>query len=285
MDGRYVNELEGKVAVVTGAASGIGRATATKFATEGMRVVLADIEEKSLEATAAAIAEVGGEALSVVTDVSKSESMDALAARALDAFGAVHLVHLNAGVAAGGSMWELTPADWQWVLGVNLWGVIHGVRSFVPIMLRQGEEGHVVNTASMAGLTSSPFMGPYNVSKHGVVTLSEGLQRELALQNAPIGVSVLCPGWVNTGIGDSSRNRPDDLRNEGDSAALDLGQGIIRQFLESGLDPSEVADQVVDAVRRQRFYVLTHPEWKEMIRQRMDDILDERTPAGFGFLT
>ena len=278
--------LAGKTAVVTGAASGIGRATAQAFAEEGMRVVLADIDEPTLEKAAAELAEAGHTVVGVPTDVSSSASMDALAARAVEEFDAVHVVHLNAGVATGGAMWTLTERDWEWTLGVNLWGVIHGVRSFVPLLVEQ-REGHVVNTASMAGLTSAPFMGPYNVSKHGVVTLSETLHKELAMQSIPVGVSVLCPGWVNTGIGESSRNRPAHLQNEPDANAgapagtnlSDMAGGALKSVLESGLPPAKVAGLVVEAVKTDRFYILTHDDWKPMIDTRFDDIRSERAPT------
>ena len=275
-----IEDLSGKVAVVTGAASGIGRATATAFASAGMSVVLADIEEKALDATVRSLSADGHTVVGVVTDVSDGASMDALAARAYDELGAVHVLHLNAGVGGGGPMWMLTEKDWRWILGVNLWGVIHGVRAFVPRMLEGGEPGHVVSTASMAGLTSSAMMGPYNVSKHGVVTLSETLQRDLSMFGSSIGVSVLCPGWVNTGIGDSGRNRPDELRNAEATNPLDSGSGSMLQgVLENGLPPAEVAAMVLDAVRTGRFYILTHPEWNAMIEQRASDILDGRTPS------
>jgi NAD(P)-dependent dehydrogenase (short-subunit alcohol dehydrogenase family) len=283
-----IEDLAGKVAVVTGAASGIGRATATAFAAEGMKVVLADIEEKALDAVASELTDAGRTVLPVAVDVSDGASMDALATRTIDTFGAVHLVHLNAGVAAGGPIWALTEKDWDWVLGVNLWGVIHGVRAFVPHLIANGEPGHVVNTASMAGLTSSGFMGPYNVSKHGVVTLSETLQRDLAMTGAPVGVSVLCPGWVNTGIGESGRNRPDALRNEAGPNPLEGSSGgpsLLKGVLESGLQPSEVAAMVVDAVRTGRFYILTHDDWKPMVEQRMTDILEGRGPTPMSFPT
>ncbi|HEX2850879.1 MAG TPA: SDR family NAD(P)-dependent oxidoreductase [Acidimicrobiales bacterium] len=275
-----IEELGGKVAVVTGAASGIGRATATAFAGEGMRVVLADVEEKALESAARSLRDAGHDVLSVVTDVSKGASMDALADRAFDHFGAVHVVHLNAGVGAGGPMWTLTENDWQWVLGVNLWGVIHGVRAFVPRLLEQGGPAHVVNTASMAGLTSPTMMGAYNVSKHGVVALSETLARDLAVAGAPVGVSVLCPGWVNTGIADSSRNRPDELRNDAAGAGVDLAAASpLKQLLESGLSPDTVASMVVDAVKTGTFYILTNDSWRDAVQQRLDDILAGRGPT------
>jgi NAD(P)-dependent dehydrogenase (short-subunit alcohol dehydrogenase family) len=177
-------------------------------------------------------------------------------------------------------MWTLTEADWQWVLGVNLWGVIHGVRAFVGRMVEQGE-GHVVNTASMAGLTSAPMMGPYNVSKHGVVTLSETLAAELALYGSPVKVSVLCPGWVNTRINEAERNRPPELAPppQADPSMAEMGRQLLDGLLQSGLQPSEVASRVFDAIREERFYILTHPEMTPMIQQRMEDILEGRNPA------
>ena len=281
-----IDDLSGKVAVVTGAASGIGRATATAFAERGMRVALADIEEERLEQTAAELTAAGHTVLPVVVDVSDGESVEALAGRTVEELGGVHVVHLNAGVAAGGPIWMLSEKDWAWVLGVNLWGVIHGIRSFVPRMLAAGEPGHIVNTASMAGLTSSAMMGAYNVSKHGVVTLSETLLRDLSMMGSKIGVSVLCPGWVNTGIGDSGRNRPDELRNADGPNLLDGGAASpLKAVLENGLHPSEVAAMVVDAVTTDRFYVLTHPEWTPMIEQRMADILEARVPTPMFFPT
>ena len=271
-------DVAGKVAVITGAASGIGRAVAFRCAADGMKVVLADIEEPPLNAARAELSDKGADVLDVVCDVSKASSMEELAEKAVTTFGGVHMVHLNAGVATGGPMWQLSEADWQWVLGVNLWGVIHGVRAFVPIMLEQNEPAHVVMTASMAGLTSGPMMSAYNVSKHGVVTMAETLRRELTMMGGLIGVSVLCPGWVNTGIGDSGRNRPSDLQSSGVDLA-NLAGGSIREVLQQGLSPDHVADLVLEAVKNDRFYILTHPEWKGLIRQRMEDILEERTPS------
>jgi len=267
-----VRELREKVAVITGAASGIGRAVAERCAGAGMKVVLADVEESALVAAERAFKDAGADVLGVRTDVSRADDVEALAGRAVERFGAVHLVHNNAGVAAGGLMWELPLADWKWVLGVNLWGVIHGVRTFVPLMLAQGDEGHVVNTASLAGLTSTPFLGPYSVSKHGVVTLSETLLKELAMQGAKVKVSVLCPGLVRTRIGESGRNRPAQLEHErdDDASAVDaMSSGAFQQLVEAGMDPAAVADQVLEAVRQERFWVLT----------RADDILERRNPV------
>ena len=277
-----MRELREKVAVITGAASGIGRAVAERCAGAGMKVVLADVEESALVAAERAFKDAGADVLGVRTDVSRADEVEALAGRAVERFGAVHLVHNNAGVAAGGLMWELPLADWKWVLGVNLWGVIHGVRTFVPLMLAQGDEGHVVNTASLAGLTSTPFLGPYSVSKHGVVTLSETLLKELAMQGAKVKVSVLCPGLVRTRIGESGRNRPAQLEHErdDDASAVDaMSSGAFQQLVEAGMDPAAVADQVLEAVRQERFWVLTHPELDQAIRSRADDILERRNPV------
>jgi NAD(P)-dependent dehydrogenase (short-subunit alcohol dehydrogenase family) len=275
-----MKDLRGKVAVVTGAASGIGNAVATRLAGEGMKVVLADIEEGPLADAEKVLADTGATVLAVPTDVTKGDQMDALADKAYATFGTAHVVHNNAGVATGGPMWTLTEADWQWVLGVNLWGVIHGVRAFVPRLVEQGE-GHVVNTASMAGLTSAPMMGPYNVSKHGVVTLSETLAAELALHGSPVKVSVLCPGWVNTRINEADRNRPPELQppDGADTSLMDMGRQLLDGLLKSGLQPSEVANRVLDAIRDERFYILTHPEMTPMIQQRMEDIVQGRNPA------
>jgi NAD(P)-dependent dehydrogenase (short-subunit alcohol dehydrogenase family) len=276
-----MQEFRDRVAVVTGAASGIGRALAERFAAAGMKVVLADVEQGALAAAERALASSGARVLAVPTDVSKASDVEALAQRTLEAFGAVHVVCNNAGVSVGGLAWEVTLADWEWILGVNLWGVIHGIRTFVPILLRQGEEGHVVNTASMAGLLSGPGIAPYNVTKHAVVTLSEALHHELAVASGgKVKVSVLCPGWVNTRILDADRNRPASL-----GAATPVRPELtavreqVRQLLQSGLAPAAVAEHVFAAVRDGRFYILTHPQWKPAIRTRLEDILEERPPT------
>ena len=275
-----MQDLKGKVAVVTGAASGIGNAVATRLAEEGMKVVLADIEEGPLADAEKTLADTGATVLAVPTDVTKGDQVDALAAKTFETFGTAHVVHNNAGVATGGPMWTLTEADWQWVLGVNLWGVIHGVRAFVPRLVEQGE-GHVVNTASIAGLTSAPMMGPYNVSKHGVVTLSETLAADLALHGSAVKVSVLCPGWVNTRIDEADRNRPPELKPaaDADTSIADMGRQMLKTLLQSGLPPSEVASKVLDAIREERFYILTHPEMTPIIQHRMEDIVEGRNPA------
>jgi NAD(P)-dependent dehydrogenase (short-subunit alcohol dehydrogenase family) len=273
-----MKELAGKVAVVTGAASGIGRALANAFAAEGMHVVMADIEAEPLAIAAKEVGSGGTRVLAVRTDVSKGDDVDMLATRALEEFGAVHVVCNNAGVGSGGTMWELTERDWQWTLGVNLWGVIHGIRAFVPHLVEQNE-GHVVNTASIAGLTSAPMMGPYNASKHAVVAISETLHRELGLFGSAVRVSVLCPGFVQTRIAEADRNRPDQLRNPVDSEMTELGRAMLGQLVASGIPPDVVAAQVVDAVKHEHFYVLPHPELTHLVRTRMDDILEARTPG------
>lgn len=278
-----MKEFRDKVAVVTGAASGIGRAMAERFAAEGMKVVLADIEQGALVETEGELKAKSAAVLAVPTDVSKGGDVEALAKKSIDAFGAVHVLCNNAGVAVGGVSWERTVADWEWGLGVNLWGVIHGIRVFVPIMLRQDTEGHIVNTASMAGLVSLPLMSVYSVSKHAIVTLSEALHHELALSGAKVKVSVLCPGWVDTRLMDSDRNRPSDVLNdptqEISNPAKEAFEQTIRELLVTGLAPEQVADDVLDAIRDEKFYVLTHPEWKDRVRTRMEDILEERNPV------
>jgi len=279
-----MKEFRGKVAVVTGAASGIGRAMAERFAAEGMKVVLADVEKGALAQAAAEMKAGGATVLAVPTDVSRAADMEALARKTIDAFGTVHVLCNNAGVPpVVAPTWELTEADWQWVLGVNLWGVLHGIRVFVPIMLRQASEGHVVNTASVAGLLSAPWAATYDVAKHGVVTLSESLHRELAAVGSKLKVSVLCPAWVKTQLMDGGRNRPAALRNQpGPAAAAPqaaLMEQAVRQLVANGTDPNEIGDLVLNAIRDEQFYILPHPEWKEQVRVRMEDIIEERNPA------
>ncbi|HET8842876.1 MAG TPA: SDR family NAD(P)-dependent oxidoreductase, partial [Ktedonobacteraceae bacterium] len=212
-----MNIFQGRVAVVTGAASGIGRALAERCVEEGMKVVLADIEAQALQQTSRDLAAPGAETLAVQTDVAQAAEVEKLAKIAFETYGAVHLLFNNAGVGAGKTAWESTLADWEWVLGVNLYGVVHGIRSFVPRMLESGTEGYIVNTASMGGLTSSPGLSVYMASKHAVVSLTETLYHELTLREAHIGVSVLCPGFVKTRIQDAERNRPTHLQNAPDT--------------------------------------------------------------------
>jgi NAD(P)-dependent dehydrogenase (short-subunit alcohol dehydrogenase family) len=281
----------GKVAVVTGAASGIGRALARRCAREGLRVVLADVQERALGEVQAELSDAGAEAIAMRTDISSAEEVEALARRSFVSFGAVHLLFNNAGVGGlGPRTWETSLADWQWMLGVNLWGVIHAVHAFVPRLLAQDTEAHIVNTASMAGLVSGPGLGAYKVAKHGVVTLSETLYHELSAAGAPVKVSVLCPGRVNTNIMDTAFQRPsrreavppgaDPLtqENEADRA--------MRSFLASdGMPPDEVADAVFRAIQEERFYIFSHRHRLEDVRRRMDDILLGRNPGKATALT
>jgi NAD(P)-dependent dehydrogenase (short-subunit alcohol dehydrogenase family) len=275
-----MKEFKGKVAVVTGAASGIGRAMAERLAGEGMKVVLADIEQEPLGKTEAEMKAGGASVMAVPTDVSKGKDVEALAKKTVDAFGAVHVLCNNAGVAVGGLSWERTVADWEWGLGVNLWGVIHGIRVFVPIMLGQNTEGHIVNTASMAGLISLPVMSVYSVAKYGIVALSEAMHHEFTLSGAKLKVSVLCPGWVNTQLMDSERNRPTELMNDQEATpTVEAFKETVRGLLVAGLTPEAVADHVVNAIKQEKLYVLTHPDMKEAIRTRMENILEERNPV------
>jgi len=270
-----MDQLAGRVAVVTGAASGIGRGMARAFAREGMRVVLADIEPSALELVRAELAATGAEALAVPSDVSKAESVEALAERAYQRFGAVHVLCNNAGVFSSGVTWEQTLEDWRWVLGVNLWGVVHGIRSFVPRMIASGEPGHVVSTASGAGLVSLAGTAGYNVSKHAVVTLSETMAQELAARGAAIRVSVLCPGPINTCITRSDRNRPSELGTSRDTRTDEK----LREMLEHGMDPDQVGRIVVESIRCDRFYILTHEDLRTGVERRMRVILDDGDPA------
>ncbi|HXL74640.1 MAG TPA: SDR family NAD(P)-dependent oxidoreductase [Burkholderiales bacterium] len=268
--------LEGRVAAVTGAASGLGRAMALAFAGEGMHAALADVDEPGLKDTLNEVQKHGVRAFAMRVDVSRYEEVESFCSKAIAQCGATHVVCNNAGVSPLGAVWENTLADWQWILGVNLWGVIHGVRAFVPRLLAQGE-GHVVNTASVAGLISPPGMGAYNVTKHAVVALSESLYHDLRLRGSPVGVSVLCPAYVPTGIADSERNRPRELLNPGKSPSKE--EAMLKKAAASGkLSADDVARAVVAAVKEERFYVLTHPRIKGAIRARMEDILDERAP-------
>jgi NAD(P)-dependent dehydrogenase (short-subunit alcohol dehydrogenase family) len=276
-----MQDFQSRVAVITGAASGIGRALAERCAREGMKVVLADVEPGALAEVEANLRARGGTVLAVRTDVSLAKDVDALAQKTLQAFGAVHLLCNNAGVATSGTVsWESSLPDWEWVIGVNLWGVIHGVRSFVPIMLAQATECHIVNTASLSGLISFPRGSVYAVSKHGVVTLSESLQHELAERGGKVKVSVLCPGLVQTRILECARNRPERLAATAPMGPVEAaGWETLRQQMQTGMPPAEVAEAVFQAIRQERFYILTHPEGKDWIRTRMEDILQERNPT------
>jgi NAD(P)-dependent dehydrogenase (short-subunit alcohol dehydrogenase family) len=276
-----MKEFKDRVAVITGAASGIGQAIAERCAQEGMKVVLAGINEAGLTRVEAELKAAGATAISVQTDVAKRSEVEALAQRTLDAFGRVHLLVNNAGVGAGSSAWESTWNDWEWVMGVNLWGVIYGVKVFTPIMLAQNDECHIVNTSSIAGLIAGHPSAPYGVTKHAVVALSENLYLSLAQQNARVKVSVLCPGWVKTQICSSARNRPVDLQAEPAPVSPKSQDPFdaFRPFVEAGMLPQEVADHVFKAIREERFYILTAPETTPWIQERMENIIHERNPG------
>jgi NAD(P)-dependent dehydrogenase (short-subunit alcohol dehydrogenase family) len=275
-----MKDFNGKVAVITGAASGIGRALAERCVRERMKVVLADVEPGVLAEVVATLQAGGGTVLAVRTDVSQAKDVEALAQKTLEAFGAVHLLCNNAGVATGGTVvWESGLTDWEWVIGVNLWGVIHGLRNFVPIMLAQDTACHIVNTASLSGLISFPKASVYAVSKHGVVALSEALHHELAERGGKVKVSVLCPGLVKTRIIDCARNRPERLAATAPMGPVEAaGWESLREQMQTAMPPAQVADAVFQAIREERFYILTHPEGKGWIRTRMEDILQERNP-------
>ena len=274
-----MKELNGRVAVVTGGASGIGFGLASAFSAEGMKVVIGDIEVPALDDAVAKLEASGADAIGVRTDVSDDASVAALAQAAVDRFGAIHVACNNAGVGGGGLSWEAPLSTWEWVLGVNLWGVIHGIRAFVPILMQQ-DEGHIVNTASIAGLAAGPFMGPYNASKHAVVALSETLYHEMAMTAPQVKVSVLCPGWVKTRIADSARNRPDGDRDDpaGNNARL-----LLQSVLERGMPPEQLATIVLEAVRGERFWILPHddaePFWREFVNGRAQALIDRANPA------
>ena len=272
-----------KVAVITGAASGIGRALADRCARAGMRVVLADVEAEALARAQAELGQAGADVLSVLTDVSKAGDVEALARTTLETYGAVHLLCNNAGVSAGSTAWESTLNDWKWVLGVNFGGVLHGIRTFVPIMLAQEDESHVVNTASIAGLLSFSPDAPYHASKHAIVALSEKLYYDLAYRGGKVGVSVLCPGLVDTRIMEGARNRPPGLRDDRPgfvmTPEIQAALEAYRRAIKAGMPPEQVADAVLQAVEEGRFYILTHPEFKPLIEARMAAILRSRNPA------
>jgi len=282
---KHMKTFTGRTAVITGAASGFGREFARIGARLQMKLVLADVEAKALAATRAELEALGAEVLEKVVDVSKADEIEALAQATMERFGAVHLVFNNAGVGSGGLVWENTLADWQWVLGVNLWGVIHGVRTFTPLMLESAKsdpdyQGHIVNTASMAGLLNAPNMGIYNVSKHAVVSLTETLYQDLRLIEAPIGASVLCPYFVPTGISDSHRNAPTAVAKTPATAAQRAQQALSVKAVSSGkVSAAEVAERTFEAVGADQFYIFSHPHALGNVERRMADIVALHNPS------
>ena len=287
--------MTGRVAVVTGAASGIGKALALGFAGEGANVVLADIEEEPLRAAEAEVADRGVEALGVITDVTDADSVGALAQATIDRFGAVHMVCNNAGVGGGGLIRNQQLVDWKWVVDVCLWGVIHGVHHFLPHLIK-AEESHIMSTASVAGLMSVPGLGPYNAAKYGVVAIMETLHLEMQRdRNADVGVSVLCPGVVRTNIATAQRNRPQELRRQrrprpegeapSETADARRRNANIAAALERGMDPSQVAAKVIEAMYERRFWVLSHPEMLAEVNHRNQQLADLENPTIFTSFT
>ena len=274
-----MQSFAGKTAVITGGGGGIGMALAGKCADKDMNLVLADIEEAALQQAVAHFEAQGRPVLGVITDTMRRDSVNNLLQQAERRFAKVHLLFNNAGVVNGGApkpIWEVPEVDWQWVLGVNLYGVLHGLQTFVPHMLEHGEESHIVNTASIAAFI--PGNGPYGVSKYGVVTVSEALAQGLAAANANIGASVLCPGWVATQIGDAERNRPNALHNPDNPQRKGLG---IEELMSGSMPPEELASQVFAAIRGGRFYVLPHSGWDDMVRGHAAAIVAREGPYVF----
>jgi NAD(P)-dependent dehydrogenase (short-subunit alcohol dehydrogenase family) len=274
-------DYAGRVAVITGAGSGFGREFARVAASRGMKLALADINQTALNETVHELREGGAAVIGVQTDVSSAEAIQALADATMAAFGAVHLLFNNAGVASGGFVWESTPADWQWVMGANVWSVIHGVRIFTPLMLAHGEPAHIVNTASAAGLISAPNMGIYNLSKHAVVSLSETLYHDLQLAQAQVGVSVLCPAFVPTGIAHSHRNRPADLANDTPPtpSMLKAQQASVKAVESGRISAAEIAAITFAAIDAGQFYIVPHEKILDLVALRMQDMLALRNPS------
>jgi NAD(P)-dependent dehydrogenase (short-subunit alcohol dehydrogenase family) len=280
-----MQDLTGKTAVVTGAASGIGLGLARKAAREGMNVVLADVEAPALADAEAEVGALGAGTLAVETDVSKAEAVEALASKAFDRFGAVHLVFLNAGVFQAGVSWQRTEADWAWVLGVNLWGPIHGVRTFAPRLIEQAEPAHIVITSSMAGLMTVAYSGPYVVSKFAAAALAECLAHDLRAQGAEnVGVSCLVPGSVDTRIADSTRNRPDEPPSEVQAPDHHFVAQTLREMTSTqGRHPDEAAAIVFDAIRRGDFWIPTTDRYEELLQPRFDALLARKLPGSADF--
>ena len=279
-----MKDFAGKVAVITGAASGIGRALTERCLAEGMHVVMVDIESTVLSSVATQLqASTNNKVLPVVADVSQEAALQNVLDETLKNFDAVHLLFNNAGVGGGGNSWTATQKDWDWVVGVNLWSVIHGLRLFIPQMISQNEPCHIVNTASVAGLLGGTTNALYSVTKHGVVALTENLFVDLQNENTQIGCSVLCPGFVNTKIYDSGRNRPDALKDSTVPVVISAEDkeriAMFQKILREGQQPADVAEAVFDAIRSDRLYILTHDHFDDMIKQRADNITKGNNPS------
>jgi NAD(P)-dependent dehydrogenase (short-subunit alcohol dehydrogenase family) len=280
-----ISNFQGKTAVLTGAGSGFGLECARIGAKLGMNLVLADVQQDALDRAKAEIEATGAPVLAMVVDVSKAEQVEALGAATLARFGAPHFVFNNAGVGAGGLIWENSAADWEWVIGVNLMGVAHGIRVFTPMMLEAAAkdpawQGHIVNTASMAGLLNAPNMGIYGASKHAVVSMSETLYQDLALVTDQISASVLCPFFVPTGISQSHRNRPQDAAPTQPTRSQLIGQAMSDKAVGSGkITAAEVAQKVFDAIAANQFYIYSHPKAIGSVQTRMEDVLQARNPT------
>jgi NAD(P)-dependent dehydrogenase (short-subunit alcohol dehydrogenase family) len=276
-----MDDFSGKVAVVTGAASGIGRGIARQAAREGMSVVLADIEAEVLTGTEASVAELGAETLAVTTDVTSADAVGALAAAAYDRFGAVHLLCNNAGVFQAGVVWERTRADWEWVMGVNFWGVLNGIQAFVPRMLEVGEPAHIVNTSSMAGVTTVAYSGPYVVSKFACAALTECLAHDMRAQGTNIGVSCLVPGAVATSIASSGRNRPDEPPSEAQAPDHAFTEQMLADLLATkGREPDDAGAIVFDGLRAGEFWISTTEDYERLISERFDALRACALPIG-----
>jgi NAD(P)-dependent dehydrogenase (short-subunit alcohol dehydrogenase family) len=281
-----ISDFKNKTAVLTGAGSGFGLECARIGAKLGMNLVLADVQQDALDKAVAELQAAGAQVLAMKVDVSKADQVEALGAATLARFGAPHFVFNNAGVGAGGLIWENTAADWEWVIGVNLMGVAHGIRVFTPMMLEAAAkdpayQGHIVNTASMAGLLNAPNMGIYGASKHAVVSMSETLYQDLALVTDQISASVLCPFFVPTGISQSHRNRPDELKTAGKPTRSQLiGQAMSDKAVGSGkITAAEVAQMVFNAIAANQFYIYSHPKAIGSVQTRMEDVLQARNPT------
>jgi short-subunit dehydrogenase len=281
-EGKPMKEFKDKVAVITGAASGIGRALADQCSKEGMKIVLADIDWETLKGVENELRTAGTPVTAMPMDVSKETNMELLARKAYEAYKDVHLLFNNAGVGTLGLIWEHTIHDWEWILRVNLWSIIHSIRIFVPKMLAQDTECHIVNTASAAGLITPPLQGPYNASKQAVVSLSESLYHDLYVRRSKIKVSVLCPGIISTNILDCEKHRPEELMNQPGEIAehpeFDNYFGFYRQLITTGMPPSRVAELVFNAIKEEKFYIHTHEDMKKLVERRMEDIIRENKP-------